>query len=371
MAPRLRRSSEFRRAVPPLLARVCLLVLSCAPGVAAAADNPVRTFQQGTPGAPFQSNAQSPLIQVSDGDDQVIELVPGFSVPVAASVWSADLDLGTGAGRSLLGISWSQLTGPDTSVTSAYSIDRRPWQECSGEAGFDLPEGTHGKTIAYRITLESTVAGLAPSVDDVTIAWRDWQGKPADSDDGNDTDQKPPQDSGTTHGSGTYTYPDTSNGGSAGTSAGTNAATGSGTGDGPGGPDSSGSASGGGVPTSGGAQDAAGSSAQPAGQKAPAPPPSQPVGPPTSVVGLPADSPAVTGMRLEAIGGVAAGADPAGAGRGDDGWHPPLVGTGVAVGALLLLFVPWLSMASDMRSISDPRRWSRSRAARLPGPTTR
>lgn len=344
-------------------------MLAALPRTALAAETD-RTYAQGIPGVPFQLDAQSPLLQVAAGDDQLISLVPGFTAPVEATIWSAKLDLGQpGVGKEFLGLFWTETTGHGTYLEYFYSVNGGAWQAAvpaPGKSGVDLPQGTHGRTIAYKVVFGSGDPAASPSLDDITITWRLWHGKPSPGGPSSDKNPGRPRHSGGAQGSGVYTYPAAASAG-AGARAGSG---GAGTGaSGKGGSGTAGSLTG---SAAAGAAPAPASQATPAAQPAPGtavpqPPVSQPVGPATAVSGLAAAGASVSGMRLQVVAGSTATASLPGGGKSRQSRQLPLLGAGVAVAALLLVLGPWLAMAADIRAVSDPARWRRSRVARLPG----
>jgi hypothetical protein len=334
---------------------VACLSLAAAPPAPAAAATPVLTFAEGTPEAPFSLQLPlDPALTVGDGPDQQLRLVTpiGPDLPVTAVARSVALDFGKPAqDKEFLSLSWSAVKPRGTNLFINYSVDGRAWLPAVGGNGFDIPRGTHGKTIAYGISMTSGDVSQSPVLDDIVIEYARWTGKPVVPPDGDGgTSHKPRPDH--KPGSGTYTYPDAggpADGGSSAGSGGNPGGSGSGTGSG----SSSGSGAGGGssalVATSG-VSDAA--AAQPA--PIPSPPASAPSGAPQSVSGLPVDAgQTVSGVAFEAAGSAfAADAGRTPAAAGEPGRLP--IGPVVLVVAALaaMFFVPWLIAAARLRSIT-------------------
>ena len=88
----------------------------------------------------------------------------------------------------------------------SYSVNDRAWLPAVGEGGFEIPDGTHGKTIAFRVWMTTSDVAATPRFDDITVEWTRWKGKPTKpSGDGSGVSHRP--DAGTDNGSGVYTYP--------------------------------------------------------------------------------------------------------------------------------------------------------------------
>jgi hypothetical protein len=250
-------------------------------------------------------------------------------------------------------------------------VDGKAWLSAVGKGGFDLPDATHGKTIAIREWMTTSDANATPRFDDITIEWTKWKGKPTKpSGDGSGVSHKP--NAGHNNGSGVFTYPSAQQPASqapAQSSGGTGASTGTG-GSGTGGSGTGG----GGAASTGGTSGSSVSPAtvtEPVPEVAPVPPvsevPAPPVestgeGAPITVTGVVAteEQQQVSGVPYVPSGGAgSAGSGGTPPGGADGGLSVPvlLIG-GAAVVLGVTLFVPWLVTAASLREITgfNPRR---------------
>jgi hypothetical protein len=345
--------STFLSLTTLAVAASCLLLAAARPAPAVAA-NPVLTFVEGTPEAPF--SLEQPLdtaLTAGDGLDQQLRLVTPLEgdLPVTAEAQSVALDLGKPAlAKEFLSLSWGAAKPRGTNLFISYSVDGGAWLPAVGGGGFDIPRGTHGKTIAYRVIMTSGDASESPALDDIVIEYARWTGKPTDPPGGGGgTSHKPQADR--KPGSGTYTYPDAGGGAAGGSSGGSASgpAGGSGTGSrtGYGGGSGAGSSA---LAATRAVSEAA--AAQPAA--IPSPPASAPSGAPQAVSGLPVDAgQTVSGVTLEAAGSApAAGSASMPAAAGEPGRLPigPIAVAAVALAAIF--FVPWLIAAARLRRLT-------------------
>jgi hypothetical protein len=358
----------IRASFAPL---ACLVALAMLLGVAPAAratHRAVSTYGEGTAAAPF--SLVPPVDQafsLGPPADQSISLaipVQG-ELPFTAVATSRPLDMGKPTqDKEFLSLTWLATKPRGTVLFVSYSVDGGAWLPAVGGVGYDIPEGTHGRTIAYRITLTTGDSSQTPVVEELAIEWTRWTGRP--------TDPPPGGGGGTSHqpgadhkpGSGSYTYPDS--GGGSSSSAGGTGSGGSGAGAGGG---YSGGGSGGGSETGGGSGgsgagvvDSTTSDVPPQtttapGVTVPSPPVlSAPVGAPATVNGLPVSGEvAITGVPLEPSGGASAmggerGRTPAAAAGHRD--FPVLPVTGVVSSLVVAIFVPWMLMAARLRRIT-------------------
>ena len=348
-------------------AALILVAFACVLGVAAtpARASEVFTYTEGLSYAPFSFPALDPALTTGPAGDQRLQFVLPVSgaMPATAVATAGPFDFGKPSiDKEFLSVSWSSTVPRGGNLFVSYSVDGRAWLPAIGDLGFDIPDGTHGRTIAYRVSLTTSDPDSSPVLRSVTIEYARWTGDPT----------KPPpggggggsHQPGATHkpGSGSYTYPPTGGSTSApGWSSG-------GYGGAPGGPVHGGGGSGSGAGGSGGAGSGSGgagaaasqqppavqATAQPSSQ-IPAPPASSPVGPARSVSGLLVDpeAPTVTGVPLETVsaGGLAGGGETPVAASGESPF-PYRRAAAVSATLAALLFVPWLISAAGLRRIT-------------------
>ncbi len=382
-SPVSRTSSAARRG-RIALAAVLLAVLTApglaaaaaaaaAPSVASAAD--VQSLTLGGPGMPFGFvQPLDPLVTLGDsGDEQLALITPLASVPASALTKTTWVNLGQpGVDKEFLSFIWNADSDRAAQYIVSYSVDGRAWLSAVGKGGFDLPDGSHGKTIAIRVWMTTSDANATPRFDDLTIEWTKWKGKPTKpTGDASGVSHKP--NAGHNNGSGAYTYPSAQQPAaqaSAQSSGGTGASTGTG------GSSTGGSSTGGGsaTPTGGGGSGASVSQAtvtEPVPEVAPVPPvsevPAPPVestgeGAPTAVTGVVAteEEQQVSGVPYVPSGGTGSagsGGTPPGGVSGGLG-VPVLLIAGVTVVLGATLYVPWLVTAASLREITgfSPRR---------------
>jgi hypothetical protein len=338
------------------VAGCCLLLAVAAPAPAAAA-NPVLTFVEGTLDAPFSlEQPLDPALTVGEGLDQQLRLVTPLEgdLPVTAAASSQALDFRRPTlDKEFLSLSWDAIKPRGTNLFISYSVDGGAWLPAVGGGGFDMPRGTHGRTIAYTVSMMSGDATVSPAVDDIVIEYARWVGKPTDpTGGGGGTSHKPQAEH--KPGSGTYRYPDAPGGAAGGGSGGSGSGTGGGSGTGSGTGSGGGSGAGSGAGSS--ALSAASALTRTAAQRAavPSPPASVPSGVPQSVSGLPVDAgQTVSGVALEPAGNAAvAGSASMRAAAGGSG-RLPIGRVALVVAALAaMFFVPWLIAAAQLRRIT-------------------
>ena len=154
------------------VAACCLLLAVAAPAPAAAA-NPVLTFFEGTLDAPFSlEQPLDPALTVGDGLDQQLRLVTPLEsdLPVTAAASSQALDFRRPTlEKEFLSLSWDAIKPHGTNLFISYSVDGAAWLPAVGGGGFDMPRGTHGRTIAYTVSMMSGDATVSPAVDYIVI----------------------------------------------------------------------------------------------------------------------------------------------------------------------------------------------------------
>jgi len=339
--------------------------LCAGPPSAGAAE--ISSYTEGLAFAPFSFQPLDPSLTTGVAGDQRLQFVLPVNrdMPVTAVATTGPLDFGKPSlGKEFLSLSWGSTVPRGANLFMSYSVDGRAWLPAVGGLGFDIPDGTHGMTIAYRVSLTTSDPQSSPIVEFVTIEYTRWTGDPTKppAGGGGGSSHQP----GATHkpGSGSYTYPPT--GGTAPgpswSSGGAHGGTSGSPGYGTGGSGSGTSGSGGGSGSASGTGSASQQSpvvpttAQPTAQ-APAPPASgsSPTGPPQAVSGLPVDlnAPAVTGVPLETVpeGGLSGGGEAPVAAAGSSSFPFGWVAA-VAATLAVLFFVPGLISAAGLRRIT-------------------
>jgi hypothetical protein len=364
-----------RRGFGCVLLTALALALTCAsPAVAASATEravAVRTFTLGTPGVPFGFvEPLDPLFTLGDAEDEQLAFVtPLTTVPVrdvlAKTTW---MGLGApGVDKEFRRFTWTADADPGASFQVSYSVAGAAWRVAAGDGGYTFPDDSHGKTIAVRVKMSSTVADATARFDDITVTWVKWArpAKPADD------DRKP--GAGGNNGSGVYVYPSAaptaqapaqtgassySPGAASNTTGSSVSGAGGDYGSGAGSTVSRAATTGSGTETA---------EAAPVGE-VPAPPvESTGEGAPTQVTGVLADQgeQVVTGVPYKQsawVGPASGGAAPADVKRGS---KAPVLLIAAATGVLALtLFGPWLFTAASLRELTH----FNSRRARSRGP---
>ena len=304
-----------------------------------------------------------PLLTIGDtADEQLAFITPLATVPSEALARTARMDFGKpGVDKEFLDFIWNAEGFRGSAYILSYSVDGQAWLNAGSSGGYDLPDGTHGKTIAIRVWMTTSDVDATPRFDDITIEWAKWKGKPTKpTGDGSGVSHKP--DAGTNNGSGVYTYPSAGKAPAPGSGG---AGSGAGSGAGQGSPGATGGGSGSGVA----ATTADTAAAAPATtSEVPAPPVmSTGEGGPTAVTGVLANQgQEVSGVAYvpSSEGGAAGsgGTPPGGADGGLD--LPVLLISGVIVVLGVVLFVPWLFAAASLRQITGYN----ARRARAGGP---
>jgi hypothetical protein len=339
--------------------------LLAAASTAAASGNPVLSYSEGVPGVPFSFVQLDPALTAGSTSDPLLQFVLPVArdLPVTSLAVSRRLDFGKPSlDKEFLSLAWTATAPRGANVFVSYSVDGGAWLPAVGGNGFDIPSKTHGRTIAFEVSLTTSDANATPTVDDVTIEYARWTGKP--------TDPSPGGGGGSSHqpgashkpGSGSYTYP--SSGGSSSSSS-TTPATGGGysggssSGSTSGGSGSGGSGSGSAGGSGSGASAAAGTPVSQAtavpSAPVPSPPASVAAGPSQSVSGLAVDpgAPLVTGVPLEPAGVTgSSGASNAPLSASAPVRFPVLPVASVALALAALFLVPGAFMASRLRRIT-------------------
>lgn len=342
-----------------LLAALALAVPGTASAQAATkAATDVKSTTLGTPGVSFGFvEPLEPLLSIGDpGDEQLTFVTPLATVPADALAKTAWLNLGQpGLDKEFLSLIWNADSDRGAAYIVSYSVNGAAWLSAVGHGAFEIPDGTHGKTIAIRVWMTTSDANATTRFGDITIEWTTWKGKPTKpTGDGSGVSHKP--DASTNGGSGVYTYPSA---GKAPAQAPAQSAGGSGSSAGTGG--SLSGASGGGSGNGSGVAAAAAVTATEAAAPAPASEvPAPPVmstgeGDPTAVTGVAANQEQqVSGVPYVPSGGVSsAGSGGTPPGGADGGLNVPVLLISSLVVVLgVVLFVPWLFTAASMREIT-------------------
>ncbi len=288
------------------------LLLAAAP-VALAAE--VSTYTEGPGFAPWSFETLDRSLTTGVANDQALEFVLPVDGDLPATSWATTtrLDLGKpGVDKEYLSLAWGATVPRGANVFVSYSVDGGAWLPAVGDLGFAIPDGTHGKTFAYRVTLTTSDALATPAVEFVTVESAKWTGEPTKppSGDGDGSSHQP--GASRKPGSGSYTYPPTggstavpgstsggSYGGWTGVSGGGSGGIGSGTAP----VRAAGRARAAATPARPTAQEPAVETTASASAPVPSPPPSTPTGPSQGVSGLPVDPGAPVVTRHPVQGG--------------------------------------------------------------------
>ncbi len=338
----------------------------------AVAVTPVSTFTEGTAAVPFSllTPISTDLTTGPAGDQALSLTTDGSRQTDTAAAYSASLDLGrAGVDKEFLSISWNahKIRGADIQIS--YSVNGGAWLPAVGGQGADLPSGTHGKTIAYRVAFVCADPTLSPVLYDISIEFGRWTGGPSHHPgDGSGTSHH--GRSGQRHASGAYTYP----GGGSGSGAPSSGAGGPGGGSGSGAGGSGTGGSGSGSLVAGASSSVAPLQTSGSADAAalPGPPSTSAQGPAQTVSGVPTVGAAqVAGTPLKEVSQPGSVGD-ATAARGTAADKTPFsfpIAMVVAVATVLAVFLlgPWPLVAHQMRCITgyDQRR------ARYRGPFRR
>jgi hypothetical protein len=329
-----------------------------------AAASTVHSATYGTPGVSFGfvPPLDPALTLGRPGDERLAFVTPvSGEVPIVAEAATGPIDFGRPAlVKEFLSLSWNAHTARDAFFLVSYSVSGGAWLPAVGGGGFEIPDGTHGRTIAFRVWMTTSDVTATPAFDDLTIEWARWTGKPTKpAGDGSGVSHKP--NAGHNGGSGVYTYPSGQQApaqpsgagpapsGSGASSVGYGAGTGAGTG-------AASAASARGAATA--SQTTAGAAS--ASSAVPGPPvQSSGEGDAVAVTGVAADSgQVVSGVPYEPVGGgpAAGGSPPGGARSGVS--VPVLLISCVVVVLAVVLFGPWLVTAASLRRYTgyDARR---------------
>jgi len=349
-------TQRYRRAalVAVLLALAALALLTASSARAATAG--VQSTVLGTPGVTFGFQEPiNPLLTIGDAaDEQLAFITPLATVPSEALAKTAWMNLGKpGVDKEFLDFIWNADGTKSAAYILSYSVDGQAWLNAGSSGGYDLPESTHGKTIAIRVWMTTSDPSATPRFDDITIEWKKWNGKPTKpAGDGSGPSHKP--NAGHNNGSGVYTYPSAGKAPAQAPAPGTG---GSGAGAGTGGTSSGASGGGTGSGVAAATANTAPAAAAPAAAgEVPAPPVmSSGEGAPTAVTGVLSDQ----GQQVSGVpyvpsnegGAAGSGGTPPGGAKG--GLNVPLLLISIVVVVLgVVLFVPWLFAAASLRQIT-------------------
>jgi hypothetical protein len=291
----------------------------------------------------FGSGSSSPRAAVFTDDgrlivaDSVFQQIAIEGHEGFATATSTALDCGhPGVDKAFVSLTWKGDTGEaGTSVRIEYRVGAgASWRPCAftgGSRRYDFKAGTHGVTIAYRVTLRTGNAARTPVVDRVVI--QSTKAKTGGGGGGGGGDK--PGGSGNSGQSGVYTYPSAAEGGT-GTS-------GTGTGSG-----SYGTGSGSGSSGAGAGGSGAGSGTSSAATSVEVPVQSTGGGSAVPVEGYQVQGEeGVSGVPLKAVEGAQA---PAPERPGPPVPVRALIAAGLIVAAAF--FVPWPFVAAQMRRIT-------------------
>jgi hypothetical protein len=291
----------------------------------------------------FGSGSSSPRAAVFTDDgrlivaDSVFQQIAIEGHEGFATATSTALDCGhPGVDKAFVSLTWKGDTGEaGTSVRIEYRVGAgASWRPCAftgGSRRYDFKAGTHGVTIAYRVTLRTGNAARTPVVDRVVI--QSTKAKTGGGGGGGGGDK--PGGSGNSGQSGVYTYPSAAEGGT-GTS-------GTGTGSG-----SYGTGSGSGSSGAGAGGSGAGSGTSSAATSVEVPVQSTGGGSAVPVEGYQVQGEeGVSGVPLKAVEGAQAPAP--------ERPGPPVPVRALIAAVLIVaaaFFVPWPFVAAQMRRIT-------------------
>jgi hypothetical protein len=351
-------TERYRRAALAaaglLLAAAVLALLAASPARGGTAG--VQSTTLGTPGVTF--GFQEPinsLLTIGDAaDEQLAFVTPLATVPSEALAKTAWMNLGKpGVDKEFLDFIWNAVGAKSAAYILSYSVDGQAWLNAGSSGAYQLPDSTHGKTIAIRVWMTTSDPNATPRFDDLTIEWTKWKGKPTKpAGDGSGPSHKP--NAGHNNGSGVYTYPSVGKTPAQAPASGTG---GSGSSAGAGGTSSGASGSGNGSGVAAATANTAPAAAAPApAGEVPAPPVmSSGEGAPTAVTGVLSNQ----GQQVSGVpyvpssegGAAGSGGTPPGGARG--GVNVPLLLISIIVVVLgVVLFTPWLFAAASLRRIT-------------------
>jgi hypothetical protein len=169
----------------------------------------------------FGSGSSSPRAAVLTDDgrlvvaDSVFQQIAFQGHESFATATSTALDCGhPGVDKAFVSLTWKGDTGEaGTSVRVEYRVDGdESWRPCTflgGSRRYDFKAGSHGRTIAYRVTLRTGNAARTPVLDEVIIQ----STKAATGGGGGGGGGDKPGGSGNSGQTGTFTYPSAAQGG--------------------------------------------------------------------------------------------------------------------------------------------------------------
>jgi hypothetical protein len=187
----------------------------------------------------FGSGSSSPRAAAFTADgrlvvaDSVFQQIAAEGHVAAAVATSAPLDCGhPGVDKAFVSLTWKGDTREaGTGMQVEYRVGTGAWRVCAFKGGsrrYDFKAGTHGTTIAYRVTLKTQNAARTPVLDSIFL-----QATKASTGGNGGGGGGKPGGSGNSGQGGTYTYPSAAAGGTGTSGIGTGSGTyGSGTGSG-------------------------------------------------------------------------------------------------------------------------------------------
>jgi hypothetical protein len=110
------------------------------------------------------------IVIADQGDQRVIAV----GAVTSATVRTAPIDLGmSGTLKEFLGLHWqaSGLSSAD-SLTISYRIDNHAWRPVTGHDSMQLPAGTAGRSITFRVALSSKNSMVTPVLSGLTVSYR-------------------------------------------------------------------------------------------------------------------------------------------------------------------------------------------------------
>lgn len=110
------------------------------------------------------------IIIADQGDQRVIAV----GVVASATVQTAPIDLGmSGTLKEFLGLHW-QASGLSSagSLTISYRVDNHAWRPATGHDSMQLPAGTTGRSITFRIALSSKNSMVTPVLSGLAVSYR-------------------------------------------------------------------------------------------------------------------------------------------------------------------------------------------------------
>ena len=125
----------------------------------------ILTYTEGLAFAPFSFRSLDPSLTTGAAGDQRLQFVLPVNrdMPATAIATTGPLDFGKPTqDKEFLSLAWGSTLPRGANLFLSYSVDGRAWLPAIGDLGFAIPDGTHGKTIAYRASLTTSDPQTSP-----------------------------------------------------------------------------------------------------------------------------------------------------------------------------------------------------------------